>query len=212
MVDTRHPQCLFIDAMGVLYASGDDVVDLLVPFCREKGSTLNGEEILRVYVDCSLGKFSSTELWNRLGLNQNWDEEYMQRYSLNPGVPETLALLKGKGYRLYCLSNDVMEWSLLLRKRFSLEGYFGGWIVSGEVGIRKPDPGIYDTAMEIAGAGPGECLLLDDRVENLKAAREKGMKVLKFGEVTDGEVFRGPWVASFQEIPRALNDLTKKTV
>jgi HAD superfamily hydrolase (TIGR01509 family) len=199
------PRCLFIDAMGVLYASGDDVGDLLVPFCREKGSTINAGEILRIYVDASLGKFNSTELWKKAGLARNWDEEYVKRYSLNPHVPETLALLKEKGYRLYCLSNDVAEWSLLLRKRFSLEGHFNGWIVSGEEGIRKPDPAIYDLALAKTGFNQENCLFIDDRVENLKVAKEKGMKVLKFGNRPDGELADCPWVASFQAIPGALN-------
>jgi HAD superfamily hydrolase (TIGR01509 family) len=201
-------KCLFIDAMGVLYASGDDVGDLLVPFCREKGSTLSHEEILKIYVDCSLGKFNSTELWKRIGLEKNWDSEYAQRYSLNPGVPETLALLKADVYRLYCLSNDVMEWSGLLRKRFSLERYFDGWIVSGEVGARKPDPAMLDKALEKAGFAPGDCLVIDDRIENLKAAHEKGMKVLRFGNKPEGPLYDFPCVASFQAIPGALNAST----
>ena len=200
-----RPKCLFIDAMGVLYASGDDVGDLLIPFSREKGSTVSGGDILRLYVDCSLGKFNSTELWKRLGFDRNWDAEYIQRYSLNPGVPETLAALKIQGYRLFCLSNDVLEWSLLLRKKFSLEKYFDGWIVSGEAGVRKPDPAVYDLALKKAGYAPEDCLLIDDRVENLKIAGEKRFKVLKFGNKKEGGDFRDPEAASFQEIPRALN-------
>jgi HAD superfamily hydrolase (TIGR01509 family) len=205
---TPSVKCLFIDAMGVMYASGDDVGDLLVPFCREKGSAISAGELLQIYVDCSLGKFHSAELWKKAGLDRNWDSEYVLRYSLNPGVPETLALLKGKGYRLYCLSNDVAEWSLLLRKRFSLEGYYDGWIVSGEVGIRKPEPSMYDLALKKTGLAPEDCLFIDDRVENLKPALEKGMKVLKFGNGPGGVLHEFPWVASFQAIPRALNALT----
>ena len=206
MNNLPRPKCLFIDAMGVLYASGDDVGDLLVPFCREKGSVISAGELLRIYMDCSLGKFKSAELWKRAGLDRNWDAEYVQRYSLNQGVPETLALLKGKGYGRYCLSNDVAEWSLLLRKRFSLEKYFDGWIISGEEGVRKPDPRIFDLALKKANLRPEDCLFIDDRVENLKEASRWGWKVLKYGEARDEEAFHGLQAASFPDILKALND------
>jgi len=199
-------KCLFIDAMGVLYALGDDVGDLLIPFCLEKGSACGGENILQAYQDCSLGKMSSGGLWKRLGFLNNWDEEYIQRYSLNPDVLETLALLKKSGFKLYCLSNDVAEWSRLLRKRFSLKGFFEGWIVSGEVGVRKPDPEIYELVLEKSGCDPGDCLFIDDRIQNLKPALEKGMKVLKFGYHFDAENPNIPQAASFHAISLFLND------
>lgn len=199
-------KCLFIDAMGVLYASGDDVGDLLIPFCHKKGSACGGEFILQVYLDCSLGKISSDELWKRVGFSNNCDEEHIQRYSLNPGVMETLSVLKKSGFKLYCVSNDVPEWSRLLRKRFSLEGFFEGWVVSGEAGVRKPDPRIYDLALEKSGYDPGDCLFIDDRLQNLKTALEKGMKVLKFGITPDGECGNMPQAASFRAILSFLND------
>jgi len=48
-----------------------------------------------------------------------------------------------RGIAVACLTNDVSEWSALLRRRFELETRIRPWIVSGDVGARKPDPQIF---------------------------------------------------------------------
>jgi hypothetical protein len=43
----------------------------------------------------------------------------------------------GTGVRLACLSNDVSEWSKLLRERFGLSEYITDWFISADIGVRK---------------------------------------------------------------------------
>ncbi|MGV9306989.1 HAD family hydrolase [Nonomuraea sp. NPDC003727] len=48
-------------------------------------------------------------------------------------------------------------------------------VSSARVGLAKPDPRIYELAAEIAGVAPARCLFVDDRTENVAAARALGM-------------------------------------
>ena len=55
-------------------------------------------------------------------------------------------------------------------------------IESSKVGIRKPDPRIYQMACEAIGVMPGEAVYLDDLGINLKPARALGMTTIKVGD------------------------------
>jgi HAD superfamily hydrolase (TIGR01509 family) len=48
-------------------------------------------------------------------------------------------------------------------------------VISGEVGLRKPDPAIYELAAERLGLSPAACVFVDDLPGNLKPARALGM-------------------------------------
>jgi epoxide hydrolase-like predicted phosphatase len=52
---------------------------------------------------------------------------------------------------------------------------FDGVVISGEVGLRKPDPAIYELGAESIGLQPSECVFVDDLPGNLKPARDLGM-------------------------------------
>jgi putative hydrolase of the HAD superfamily len=51
-------------------------------------------------------------------------------------------------------------------------------IMSNEVGMLKPDPEIYELAMEILDASPAQILYIDDLAENVEAARQLGMSAI----------------------------------
>ena len=59
---------LVLDAMGVIYRSADDVAELLVPFVREHGGSRDTAYITREYRCSSLGRMSSAELSQNLGV------------------------------------------------------------------------------------------------------------------------------------------------
>jgi putative hydrolase of the HAD superfamily len=52
-------------------------------------------------------------------------------------------------------------------------------IESAKIGLRKPDPRIYQMMLERLGVDPGKCVYLDDLGVNLKPAREMGMTTIK---------------------------------
>ncbi|MFI6846343.1 HAD-IA family hydrolase [Kitasatospora sp. NBC_00085] len=60
-----------------------------------------------------------------------------------------------------------------------------GVVNSARVGAAKPDPQIYRIAADRARTTPGRCLFIDDRPENVEAARRLGMTGLLYREPTD---------------------------
>ena len=112
---------LVLDAMGVIYQSCDDVEELLVPFIREKGSNIDKKIIEDLYTRTSLGEFSSEEFWTKVGVDYNLEDEYLDRHQLSVGLLDFLFVFKKQVKApIYCLSNDVSEWSIKLRKKFQL--------------------------------------------------------------------------------------------
>ena len=169
------------DAMGVLYSCADDVGDLLVPYLRSHGCVLDRTEIAQLYRECSLGKTSSADFWASTGADGTSDEDYCRNHRLTAGVLALLAELDATGVRLACLSNDVSEWAKLLRERFGLGEYLSDWFVSGDIGVRKPDPEAFAILCRRLDVLPDRILLIDDREKNVAAARDAGWQALHFG-------------------------------
>src|SRR5215471_3593007 len=187
-----------LDAMGVTYRSADDVAELLVPFVREHGGSRDTEYITREYRCSSLGRMSSAELWQNLGVSPTLEDEYLAGHSLSPGFREFLQTVLPHVDSLWCLSNDVSEWSQKLRDRNELVAHFAGFVISGDVGIRKPDPGIYNVLLSRVGRPAHECIFVDDRVANLDAAQLLGFQTVLFGS---GQLNAGHrQVSSFSEL------------
>jgi len=169
-------KCLALDAMGVIFTVGDDVSDLLYPFVLDKGGLrdlLHAQDISRlhdIYVNASLGKLTAQDFWYSVGLDPALEDEYLCRHKLSHGLVDFLQTASSCGIEVWRLSNDLAEWSQKLRRNFGLNGYLAGAVISGEVGLRKPDPAIYHVLLEKSGYKAAETLFVDDNVRNLDAA------------------------------------------
>ena len=134
-----------------------------------------------LYREASLGGLSSAELWEALGIpGAGRDEEFLAGRALMPGVREFLPAMQRHGVRVGCITNDVAEWALRQRRRYGLEDGIGPWVVSGEVGVRKPAAEIYERFLAEAGCDAADCMFIDDTVENLDAAAALGFRTLRF--------------------------------
>lgn len=85
------------------------------------------------------------------------------------------------GIRTSLVSNS---WTMSTYPRDLLAELFDDILISGELGIRKPDPEIYELAMERAGLPAAACVFVDDFVENVTAARAFGMTGLHHTDPT----------------------------
>lgn len=113
----------------------------------------------------------------------------------NPPMIELMAALRGEGYRMALLTNNVREWEPRWRAMAPIDDIFEFVIDSAYVGMRKPDPEIYELALQGLGLPAEECLFVDDLERNCVAAADAGMVAV---------VYRGPQQAS-AEIRAALN-------
>jgi 2-haloacid dehalogenase len=96
------------------------------------------------------------------------------------GSVEILRALKAAGHRIYGLSNWSAETFPLARSRFDFFGELEGYLISGEVGLIKPDPEIFMLFTKKFRFAPAECLLIDDSVQNIAEARRLGFLTIHF--------------------------------
>jgi epoxide hydrolase-like predicted phosphatase len=62
--------------------------------------------------------------------------------------------------------------------RSTFEELFDGVVISGEVGMHKPQPEIFLLGAERAGVDPGDCVFVDDLRENCEGAEAVGMTAI----------------------------------
>ena len=67
-----------------------------------------------------------------------------------------------------------------------LTPYFGSVVISAEVGVKKPDPRIFDAALEQTGLKPEEVIYVGDTEDDTKAARAAGMVPILIQRDTEG--------------------------
>jgi putative hydrolase of the HAD superfamily len=131
-----------------------------------------------------LGKLRS-ELTPELGHEpelHRFSEIYFDALDPNEPMIELMRALRGRGYRMALLTNNVREWEPLWRGMLPVDEIFELVVDSAFVGIRKPEPEIYELTVERIGGGIGaaECLFVDDVEDNIATARELGMTAVHF--------------------------------
>jgi putative hydrolase of the HAD superfamily len=97
--------------------------------------------------------------------------------ALEPNEPlfSYLRGLRDRGLRLGLLTNNVREWEPHWRTMLPIDEVFDVVVDSGFVGMRKPEPGIYELMLGRLGLPGSECAFLDDLEVNVEAARQQGM-------------------------------------
>ena len=99
---------------------------------------------------------------------------------------------RAHGVRTGLVSNSWGAGEVYDRERFG--ALFDAVVISGEVGLRKPDPAIYELALERMGVPAARVVFVDDLPGNLKPARALGMTTIAHSD-TD---------ATLEQVERAL--------
>lgn len=85
------------------------------------------------------------------------------------------------GVQVYTLSNIAKHHVDAIENNWS--GFFDGakgMFLSYQMGFRKPDSAIYRKALEDLGVQGSQCFFIDDRIENVEAARAEGIEAHQF--------------------------------
>ncbi len=114
--------------------------------------------------------FTGRELMRRIG-----------RATKNPRpeMIEAIARLRNVGLRVAALTNN---WRGKGDGTRALAPHFDAFFESAALGMRKPDPRIYQHVCRELGIEPIEAVFLDDIGANLKTARQLGMTTIKVSE------------------------------
>jgi beta-phosphoglucomutase len=90
-----------------------------------------------------------------------------------------LSKLKNEGYILSVCSNSVRKTIELMMERSGLIPYLDFFLSNQDVAKGKPDPEIYNKAIQKLGLNPNECLIVEDNQNGVKAALASGAHLLK---------------------------------
>ena len=104
-------------------------------------------------------------------------------YSRSQADQEALALARqlaaSHRYLMSTINNESAELNAFRIRKFGLREIFDLFVSSCFVGLRKPDPAIYQLALSLTQRTPDECCFIDDRPENLEAPRQLGMHCIR---------------------------------
>lgn len=130
---------------------------------------INRDEFWKQVVD----KLKLSEPINKL------EDEWIGNYELIGGTKNIISELSKK-YKVMYLSDNVRERVDKLNERFGFINWFSGGIFSHEVGVRKPNPKIYQFALVKGRALPQETIFIDDKPAMLVPAKEIGITPILF--------------------------------
>ncbi|MCI6998266.1 MAG: HAD family phosphatase [Eubacterium sp.] len=106
--------------------------------------------------------------------------------SLMPYTVEWVKGLKEKGYHLYILSNYAEYTYEKTSHKMEFLPYMDGVVFSYRCKLIKPEKEIYEYICETYGLKPEESVFLDDRKDNVEAARNMGMHGIVFENYAQG--------------------------
>ena len=108
-------------------------------------------------------------------------EAYFAALEPNAAMISAVRAQRNRGVRTALLTNNVREWEPLWRSMLPVDEIFEVVVDSGFVGLRKPDPAIYELTLErLDAVRAEECLFIDDIDINCHAARELGMSAVHY--------------------------------
>jgi epoxide hydrolase-like predicted phosphatase len=177
------PRGLLVDWGGVLTT---DVFESFEAFCVAEGlrpETVRDAFMTDPHARQLLGEFERGRLENAeferkfaavLGVGQpvGLIERLFGRMKSDHAMQDAVIACKAAGVRTGLLSNS---WGAGTYDRRRFDELFDVLVISGEEGIRKPEPRIYEIAAERMALAPEELVFIDDLRGNLKPARALGM-------------------------------------
>lgn len=97
------------------------------------------------------------------------------RLEIEESMMDLVGAAHSAGYQTALCSNS---WGTRLYPRDRLAPIFDVLVISGEVGLRKPDPAIFELTLEKLGVDARACVFVDDHPGHLAPAMEMGMKTV----------------------------------
>ena len=173
---------ILLDVKWIFFDVGSTLMDETEAYNHRVREMIAGTDITFSAFDskrielAKQGFDGNTEAIKHFGLKKtpwHWEDEKPFE-----DAAETLEALKKRGYHLGIIANQVPgtaqrldDWGLLK--------YFDLVVASAEMGVAKPDPLIFEKALELAGCQPCDSVMVGDRLDNdIRPAKELGMRTV----------------------------------
>lgn len=143
-------------------------------------------------------------------LKSYYDRYYMTHAKAMDDAEDTLQACREKGLRLGIITNGYSHLQHAKIDLLDLRRFFDAIVVSGDVEIRKPDPRIYQLALERLGTLSGETVIVGDHPRNdiwgAAQAQIRGIWLRRKHEWDETLEGGKPWrtISELNEIPELL--------
>jgi len=143
------------------------------------------------------GQTTEREFWQKLfqtfkispkkGYNEFIQKEFRDSWILNKETIEIVKSVKAAGYKIAVISNTIKPHVEYMKRKGWYEP-FSVLILSSEVGMKKPEVGIYKLALKKLRVKGSESIFIDDKKKNLVTAKKVGMKTIHFRSPSQLEI------------------------
>ena len=136
----------------------------------------------------SIGKITAGEHWQAVGKNLGIDGESLREFEkmfwsgdrVDQELLDYIRNLPKRSLKTALLSNAWTDARRALTEVHRCIDAFQTVVFSAEVGLAKPDSGIYLKTLDLIGVAPEEAIFVDDRLENIDAANDLGIRGVQF--------------------------------
>jgi putative hydrolase of the HAD superfamily len=135
---------------------------------------------------------------------------YSNSLTVTPEVMSALEDLRVRGYRMGLVSNLSLRPTLVREDldRLGLARFLDATVFSSEIGFRKPDPRIFQTALERLGSDPAETVFVGDRllddISGAHAVGMRGVQTRQFRQEENPQVTPEGVIDHLSELPDVL--------
>jgi epoxide hydrolase-like predicted phosphatase len=177
------------DLGGVLLQMGDETPRVAL----SQQYNLPLEEIYWAVFDspsakqAGIGQITIHEHWQNVASHLNIPVEKMDEFqrefwsadAIDAQLIDYIRALRPR-YKTGMLSNAWDNLRAIIDNEWRISDAFEDIIISADVGLAKPDPRIYQLAIERLGVLPHEAVFIDDVLKNIQAARQVGLHAFQF--------------------------------
>lgn len=207
-------KAILFDMDGVLIEAKDWHYEALNKALRLFGMEISRMEHLTTFDGLPTKdklKMLSLEKGLPLGLH-DFINELKQQYTMDlvhslckPRFHHEYALskLKEEGYRMAVCSNSIRNTIEIMMQKASLEMYLDFYISNEDVKKGKPNPEMYNKAIERMRLHPKECVIVEDNENGIKAAKASGAHVMIVEDIAE---------VNYENIMKHISNFQKENV
>lgn len=171
-------KAVIFDCFGVLYLDTTTSILSQIPVGKK-------QEAVDIFMANNYGHFTKQEYVGRLARLLNLPTEDIEQYirgehHINSPLISLISKDIRPTYKVGLLSNIGRGWIHELFDAHQLHDLFDEVVLSGEEGIAKPHPAIYELIAARLALKPEECLMIDDIEANCEGAEMAGMTAIHF--------------------------------
>lgn len=184
-----QPYRVIVFDFGNVIAKTDytNVIDFIVNTLEI--SNKEAEALLKKWYKSNLKKGERLQFWLNYAaytgktLPSNWQDQFITRCTqavhLIPGMLELVEELKENGYQTAMLSNTTPFHAEIIG-RLGYYDLFCPVLLSYQIGVSKPHRKAYEILLRTLKCPASECIFIDDKEENVQAARKLGIDSIQF--------------------------------